>query len=275
MKKRFRIKVYDLIRFICIIGIIACLVYCFYNRYRISEEETLINSIQLVMQEASDTQDEEDSDTEKQQQETQKHFTQDTQMIPELKELYAQNEDLYGWIKIEGTNINYPVMFTPEDPNFYIDKNWEKQLSYKGVGTVIWIDGRTTKESENVIIYGHNSKSYTTFRSLTEYRDSKQYYEEHKYIEFYTLYEKQTYEIISVSKAAAYNDEIPEGEYSFYDHIELDSKEEFDTYLQNLEQNAYYQIETTAEYGDKLITLSTCDYWAKDIARLIIVAKKI
>lgn len=228
-----------------------------------------MQDIQLKMQEQ-----EVEKTTELQEVVPVKETTEERQILQEYRQLYAENNDMYGRIKIEGTDIDYPVMFTPEDPNFYSDKNWQKEQCYHNVGTTIWMDGQTTEESENTILYGHNSKSYQMFRSLMDYKDP-QYYEEHKYIMFDTLYEKRTYEIISVSRAIVYyEEEPPQGEYLFYEHIELDSEEEFNAYIENAKQNAYYEIEATAEYGDKLITLSTCDYWTKN-ARLIIVAKRI
>lgn len=263
MKNRFRKALYDFLIITCFIGMIVGFASLFYGKEQIKKEENLIERLQLKKEEAM--KNEESPKEEKQQEE----LSQEIQILPEYQELYEENNDLYGWIKIEGTNIDYPVMFTPDNPNFYIDKNWEKEICYHNVGTIIWIDGETTDESENIIVYGHNSKSYTTFRSLMNYKDPS-YYQEHPYIEFNTLYERQIYEIISVSKTVPYRAR----EYSFYDHVELNSKEEFNAYVENAKKNAYYQIETTAEYGDQLITLSTCDYWTEN-ARLIIVAKKI
>lgn len=272
MKNRFRTKVYDFLISICSIVMIVLVAYLLYDRYKINKEESLMKELQLKRQEVTQATEE---NIEKKEDEGEEATTlQEKQILPEYKQLYEENHDMYGWIKIEGTNIDYPVMFTPKDPNFYSDKNWQKEVCYRQIGTTIWIDGRTTKESENIIIYGHNSKSYTMFRSLMNYKKEEDFYQNHKYIEFNTLYERQIYEIIAVSKAVVYYGRKPEGTYSFYDHIELNSKEDFDAYIQNVKQNAYYNIDVNAEYGDQLITLTTCDYFEEN-ARLIIVAKKI
>lgn len=266
MKNKFRMNLYDFLIVISAIGIIVVLLYLAYNQYQVSQEKNVLEQIKKQEFNMEKNQEIEESIMEEM-------TKKEKQILPEYKRLYEENNDLYGWIKIEGTEIDYPVMFTPENPNFYEDKNWKKEVCYRNVGTVIWLDGATTSESENTIIYGHNSKSYTMFRALMDYKDPN-FYQEHKYIEFNTLYEKQIYEIISISKSLAFNGETPKEKYSFFDHIELNSKEEFDAYVQNAKQSAYYEIATTAEYGDKLITLSTCDYWAEN-ARLIVVAKKI
>ncbi len=188
------------------------------------------------------------------------------EILEEYKGLHDKNKDLYGWIKIEDTPVDYPVMFTPEKEDFYLYKDWNKVETKSGS---IFIAADTKADSENVIIYGHNMKSKKMFGSLKKYVNNKDYYEEHKYIQFDTLYEKGTYQIISVVETVDY----PEG-YRFYDHIELNSEEEFYEYIDNAKKNACYNIETTAEFGDQIITLSTCHGSSKD-GRLLIIAKKI
>lgn len=192
-------------------------------------------------------------------------------ILPEYEKLYEENSDLYGWISIDGTKVDYPVMHTPDEPNYYIHMNWEKEYSKSGIP---FVDARTNADTENVIIYGHNMKNRTMFGSLREYKEES-YFEEHRYIEFNTIYENAKYEIVAVSKAVIYYDEqVPEDEYLFYEHVELDTEEEFNAYIENAKENAYYDTGVTAEYGNSLITLCTCDYWTEN-ARLIIVAKKI
>lgn len=205
--------------------------------------------------------------------------TEETKRIlPKYKGLYELNDDLYGWIEIQGIDAQisegYPVMFTPDDPNFYEHKNFKKEESRAGS---IWIDGRTTDESENIILYGHHMKNRTMFGSLKDY-EKVDFYADHKYINFDTIYGEGLYEIISVSKGKVYftdKGEIPpEDEYLFYDHVELNTKEEFNDYINFIKENAYYETGATAEYGDQLITLSTCEYGTKN-ERLLVVAKKI
>lgn len=196
------------------------------------------------------------------------------EILPEYKKLFEENNDMYGWIKINGTEIDYPVLYTPEDPNFYINKNWKKEICFENIGNSIFIAGQTTENSNNIIIYGHNMNDGSMFGSLKKYRDEA-YYQEHKYIEFDTLYEKQIFEVICVSKAVVYYEDIkPEDAYLFYEHTDLNSEEEFDEYLENVRANVYYDITTEATYGDELITLCTCNNWRKN-GRLLVVAKKI
>lgn len=262
---------------LCVISIIvfvSSVSYLIRHEYNRWNEKKLIEEIQLKKQKNNAEECKQKNNLEKGEQNRQTEeikIPEKKQLLSEYEQLYMENEDLCGWIKINNTVIDYPVMHTPENPNFYIHRNWEKQESSAGS---IFIDGRCTEYSENLIVYGHNMKDRSMFGSLREYKE-EEYYKEHKYIEFDTIYERAKYEIITVSKAIVYYEkEPPKDEYLFYEHVDLDSEEEFKEYVQSMKENAYFETGKTAEFGDQLITLCTCDYWT-DNARLIIVAKKI
>lgn len=259
MKTRVLKKSYVVIACICAIVFCFSTINVLHLQYSKMQEEKIIDEVR----------------EKKKEKQSKKETTAERKILGEYQSLYEENNDLYGWIKIKGTTIDYPVMYTPENPNFYIDKNWKKEVCYKGVGTSIYISGEVKEKSKNIIIYGHNMKDSKMFGALKFYTDYE-YYKTHKYIEFDTLYEKQRYEIISVSKAVVYYDEseIPENAYLFYNHIDLDSKEEFKSYIKYVKQNVWYNIKETAQYGDQLITLCTCNSWTKN-GRLLVVAKKI
>lgn len=261
--------IYDIIILILLVVFGYAVFYLknyFYNK---GEERDLIQTVQLQKQQVvtEETMDEAEAS----------NFEEEAgkvEILPEYKKLFEENNDLYGWIKISGTEIDYPVLYTPEDPNFYINKNWKKEVCFKNIGNSIFIAGQTTENSNNIIVYGHNMNDGSMFGSLKKYRDEA-YYEDHKYIEFDTLYEKQIFEVICVSKSVVYYDDIkPKDAYLFYEHTELNSKEEFDEYIENVRENVYYNITTETEYGDELITLCTCNNWRKN-GRLLVVAKKI
>lgn len=193
-------------------------------------------------------------------------------IMPQYESFYADNSDTYGWIRIDDTVIDYPVMHTPDRPNYYEHLTFEKVESKYGS---IFIDYRTTEDTENTLVFGHNMKDRTMFGSLREYKNKK-YYNNHQYIHFNTLYEEGLYQIVAVAKGVVYYDKnaIPKDAYLFYDHIELDTEEEFNEYMDYMKNNSWIDTGLTAEYGDKLITLVTCDYWTTN-ARLLIVAKKV
>lgn len=285
MKNKFR----NILLYVSIIVFFCSIIYIVYSKYTMNQDQQQFeklqeakenevssslesNSIYLKKNEDAEKKPLEsqntDDDAEKVLLETES-INREKSILPEYDELYQENQDLYGWIEIEDTVINYPVMYTPNNPNFYLRRNWNKEYSVSGC---IFIDGRSNGETENIIIYGHNMDNETMFGTLNKYKE-KEYYQEHKYIQFDTIYEKAIYEIIAVSKAIAYNN-VSEGEYSFYNNIELNSKEKFNEYISFIKENSYYEIESNTEYGCEIITLCTCDYWA-DNARLLVVAKKI
>lgn len=192
-------------------------------------------------------------------------------VLEKYNALYKENSDLIGWIKIDRTIINYPVMQTKDDPTFYIHRDWNKKESITGLPL---IDARCTLESENIIIYSHNMKNGTMFGSLKKYKE-KSYYNNHKIINFDTIYEEAEYQIIGVLLAKVYYDEKPsKDEFVYYNYIELNSKKKFNKYIDNIKKFSLYDTGNVAKYGDKLITLCTCDYYTEN-GRFLVVAKKI
>lgn len=192
-------------------------------------------------------------------------------ILAKYESLYRQNSDMIGWIKIEDTNINYPVMQTEiNNPTFYINRNFEKKESISGTP---FIDSRCTLKSENIIIYSHNMKNGTMFGELTKYKD-EEYYQKHRVIIFDTIYEKREYEIISILLTKVYYNNGTEGDFEFYNYIEIDTEEQFDEYVTTVKKQSLYETGVSAEFNDDLITLVTCDYHTED-GRLLIVAKRI
>lgn len=184
-----------------------------------------------------------------------------------LQELYKQNKDLIGWIKIENTNIDYPVMQTKDNPNYYLRKNFYKQYSYYGTPFIAGECNLNT--SENLIIYGHNMLNAKMFGSLENYKN-KEYYDSHKIIKFYTLDVKEEYEIFAVFKTILYQNNT----FKYYHNIELDIEEEYMKFVNKCNFLSFYNTGVDVKYNDKLITLSTCEYSAQN-SRLVIIAKLI
>ena len=186
----------------------------------------------------------------------------------EFKDLYLENSDIIGWVKIDDTTLDYPVMFTPEDSEYYLHKNFEKEYSFDGtpfagVGTDIELP------NNNIILYGHHLVSNLMFSTIDDY-ENEDFYKEHKYITFDTLRQTGTYEVIGAFRTQVYT-----GNYSgfvFYDHTNMVEKE-FEDYVKNVKDLTPYDTNSAA-YGDQLITLSTCAYHTYN-GRFVIVAKRI
>ena len=191
-------------------------------------------------------------------------------MLPKMAELYAENPDVIGWITIPGTDVDYPVMYTPDDPEKYIHKNFKGIYSLGGL-PFMEDECSMDPESDNLIIYGHNMKNGTQFQNLMNYT-MKKYWEEHPQILFSTLYEERTYEIISAFYDRVYRSS--EKVFKFYQFIDAKDEADFENAMKHYKEKAEYDTGVTAEYGDKLITLVTCSYHM-DYGRFVVVAKQI
>lgn len=183
------------------------------------------------------------------------------------KDLYEQNHDFVGWIRIDNTPIDYPVMQSKDNPEFYLKHNFNKEYSRFGVP---FVQANCDIETDdNIIIYGHNMKNRTMFNALTQYSD-REFYDNHKLIRFDTLNKSNLYEVIAVFKTTAYSD----NGFRYYDFTKANTEEEFNAYIEKCKALSFYETGLTAEYGDRLLTLSTCEY-TQNNGRLVVIAKQI
>lgn len=191
-------------------------------------------------------------------------------ILPEYAELYKKNNELVGWIKIENMQINYPVMQSVNEPNFYLKHLFDKTYSNYGCP---YVEQKCdmSKPSDNLIIYGHHMKSDKMFSQLEKFK-KKEFWEAHKYVSFDTLFEKQTYEIVAAFKTVVYTDNP--NMFRYYEFIDADTPEAFNEYISRAKKMSAYDTGVTAVYGDKLITLSTCEFSNKN-GRFVVVAKRI
>ena len=179
--------------------------------------------------------------------------------------VYEQNPDFVGWISIDGTNINYPVMQTPSDPDFYLKHAFDKSYSDYGVPYVQ--ENCDLEQSDNVVIYGHHMKNGSMFSDLCKY-ESEDFYQKHKTVHFDTLADFGEYEIVAAFKTVAYSQEG----FKYYHFVNAEDEAAFGEFIAECKSLVLYDTGVTAEYGDKLITLSTCEY-SRTNGRMVIVAK--
>lgn len=191
------------------------------------------------------------------------------EVLEEFKNLLNKNKKLIGWVTIDDTNINYPVMQT-SDNEYYLDHNMNQEYDKNG-SIFMDKDCDVLNPSTNLILYGHHMKSGQMFGSLDRYSE-KTYYEEHPYIQFDTIYEKGTYQVMYVFRSRVYSEE--EIVFKYYQFIDAVSEQEFNSNMQEMAQMSLYDTGVTAQYGDHLLTLSTCDYKEKN-GRFVVVAKKV
>ena len=192
------------------------------------------------------------------------------QMLPHMAELYAQNPDIVGWIRVEGTKLDYPVMHTPDDEQKYLRMDFEGNLDLAGL-PFISKDCTMDPESQNLVLYGHNMKNGTGFKTLYSFL-KEDFREEHPTIYFSTLYEERTYEVLSVFYDRVYKQ--ADTNFKFYHFIDPETEEEFNEGVEYFLKNCVYDSEVEAEYGDSLITLVTCSYHVRR-GRLVLVAREV
>lgn len=185
-------------------------------------------------------------------------------------ELYNKNPDFFGWLKIEGTKIDYPVMYKPEDPEYYLHRDFYGRYSDSGM---LFIDGQCPRVSNYYLIYGHHMNNGTMFGELPKYA-KVDYYQDHKIIFFDTRYENRDYEVVAAFYGKIYPKEEEKDHFCYYNVKELSSEKEFTDYVKNVKANAIYETGITPKFGDELITLSTCNYHTED-GRFVVVARRI
>lgn len=183
---------------------------------------------------------------------------------------FLANKDMAGWLKIEGTKVDYPIMWTPGDETYYLYKNFEGREDQNG-SLLLDTDSSLNPLTTNLIIHGHNMRSGAMFGTLTDYEDPD-YCKEHNIITLYTEECERRYEVVAVFRSQVYRK--TDTVFKFYKFFQADTEEEFDDFYQNIKALSLYDTGVTAQFGDRFITLSTCVYHVEQ-GRFVVVAKEI
>ena len=263
-------KIRKILNIFFITLIVVSLLYIvkiYYDIYTSHKESNLLNEITLDnslptnnIEPNSIMQDSENTNTE----------NVKTEKMLKLEELQKENQDIVAWIEIENTNINYPVLQC-EDNDFYINHNYKKDYSVSGA---IFLDKAYSwnPPSTNLLIYGHNMINNTMFTNLLNYR-SQDYYNAHPNIKFTTTEEDATYRIFSVFPSRTYY-QYEQNVFRYYFFVNAKDEQDFNNFVSNAKKSSLYDTGITAEYGDSLMTLSTCAYHTEN-GKFAVVAKKI
>ncbi len=203
-------------------------------------------------------------------------ITETTTEVPDLtdraKELLAENPDTVGWITIENTNVDNPIVQSTDNA-YYLDHDFYGEPFRAGT---VFMDYRDvfgydeTEQSDNIILYGHNMANNTMFGSLRRYRQDYSYYKKAPFITLESNYTSYEYVIFGLA--------ITEGSagasWRYWDMEELSMKPNFDAYVETVRKKSLTEIPVDVKYGDKLLTLSTC-YSDKDDSRFLVVARRL
>ena len=180
--------------------------------------------------------------------------------------VWQSNNDMAGWLYIEGTQVDYPVMFTPDDPEHYLRRAFDGSYAVSGS---LFLGAGWSPQANSAIIYGHYMKNGSMFGSLGQYK-SEEYFQEHPVIRFDTLTEEREYQIVGAFYSRVYTTEET-GVFRYYKYTDLSQQEVFEEYVRQVKAAALYDTGVEAQYGDRILTLSTCSYHTQN-GRFVVVA---
>lgn len=194
--------------------------------------------------------------------------------LEEFGLLYQENPDIVGWVEIEGTELNYPVV-QGDDNDYYLTHNFYGKKERHGVPFMDYRNDPQTLDT-NTILHGHNMKSDNQmFSELEKYykgSNALNYYRHHPTITFDTAYEKMKWKIFAVFTC---NVNTGNGEvFPYYDFINPSSSKEFEEFLAEVRNKSIFNIPVDVDVNDRILTLSTC-YYEYDGQRLVVMARKL
>ncbi len=191
-------------------------------------------------------------------------------ILMQYRKMAKEYPGLFGWLKIPDTQIDQPVMQPLGEKNFYLTHDFTGAPSAEGA---LFADPQNNRwpQDGNTVIYGHNMKNGHLFGALDLYEDAD-YFQEHKKIEFDTIYETGIYEAVAIVKTRILN----EGEQGFryYRFFQYENQKDFQACLDFVKENQLFDTGSTLEYGDRILMLSTCEY-SQEYGRLVVVARKV
>ena len=275
ISKEKRKIIYSLIYTILALLIILSVFYIvniFLSKKQAIQESQLLDKIQIDENQVKEQVNKaitEETTEENSQENVEETTNQETERMLKVKKLQEENSDIVGWLEIEGTSINYPVL-QGTDNEYYMTHNYKKQKSRNG-SIFLTKDYEWTIPSSNLLIYGHNLDNGTMFQELLKYVN-EEFYKKHPIIRFTTNNEDAEYEIISVFKSRVYY-KSEKNVFRYYYFVNAETEAEYDEFIQNAKKASLYNIDATAKFGDQLITLSTCSYHVED-GRFAVVGRK-
>lgn len=247
--RRKKVSVIFIIRIISIIVILACIGIIVYRYFNLKEADKVIDSI--------------NSDITLNDKNIEVNGATANLIDTDISSLKLKNSDTVGYLKVNGTNINYPVV-QGSDNEYYLKHSFDKSYSQAGW---IFLDYRNdiNKLNKNNIIYGHNMLNGTMFSSLTKMLDKSFFNDDNNtYINLTTENKSTLWKIFSVYVTN------PD---TYYMSIDFSSINEYSDFLNNLKNKSMYDFKENVTSNDKILTLSTCTNL--NTKRLVIHAKLI
>ncbi len=249
------------ILFLCVF--VGCGIYAAKYNYDKNKTEKEIAALKNEIQAAENAAEETNGQA---QEPTETETWEADGILTRYHSLYDANSDMAGWIKIDGTAIDYPVMYNGESNAYYLHRNFEKQHSSAAIPFLDYQCDRTGN-CDNMIIYAHNMRNGTMFRSLLLFDDAE-FERENSIIQFDTLYNRCKYEVF----AAFYTAVGSKDEFRYYEFINAETEDDYNAFIDECISHSLYDTGIRPSYGELLLTLSTCSYNTNN-ERFVVVAR--
>lgn len=195
-------------------------------------------------------------------------------MLPGASEMLKINPDTVGYISIEGTEVDFPVVQTNDNESYL-------KIAFDGssnkAGTV-FLDYRNVltakKRSDNLVLYGHNQKDRTMFGSLKDYKKNLEYYKAHPTVTFNSNYESDVYKIFAYFVTEVEPYQTSDGYvFDYHNYLDLSDKSVYNDFIGNITERSQIVTAVDVKYGDEFLTLSTCSNEFEP-SRFVIFARK-
>ena len=188
-------------------------------------------------------------------------------VLREYAALYARNSDLVGWISIDGTRVDYPVVQS-DRKDYYLRRDFDKKQAIHG-SIYVWEEADVFAPSDNVTLFGHRMNDGTMFYDLLNYADAD-FRREHPSIHFNTLEENGEYEVFAAFRTSGTGGEG----FAYHTFVNAADEAEFNAFVDRCRELSFYDTGIVPQFGEKLLTLSTCDY-ALENGRMVVVGRRI
>lgn len=196
------------------------------------------------------------------------------ELLPGAQQLLDINSDTVGYICIEGTEVDFPIVQCG-DNDTYLKTAFDGSSNKAGT---VFLDYRNVltagRRSDNLILYGHNQRDRTMFGSLKDYKKNLEHYREHPTITFNSNYQSDTYKIFAYFVTEALPSQTSDGIiFDYHNYTDLSDKDRYDSFISNIMERSQIITSVDVQYGDEFLTLSTCSNEFEP-SRFVIFARK-
>ena len=196
--------------------------------------------------------------------EIQESVTEKKDKTMNVTKLKGENKDCIGYLEVPGTSISYPIMQTRDNPNYYLNHDFDKNYSFYGTPYLsAYCD---LKKSDNLIIYGHNINGGKMFGALEQYKE-KDFFDRHRKI-YFTTDRRREYEVFAVMS-------VNVRKFKYWKFIMARDEKDYNEFVEKVLEHSLWSTEEKLKYGEQMLMLSTCDNGKGNEWRIVVVGKEI